>query len=109
MSETEQSDLFGDAGPPYFFNTTHELPPRIAELIDKASGQERDILAVFVAAHDHLLTPWDVQTRLAYRAPITSVRRAMTNLTTRGALTKTGTKRASGPYRHHSYCWRLAL
>lgn len=92
---------------PTFHNTTGLRGRRLREAIEQAATQEDKVRTYFAWHPNALLTPFDVQERVfGGRVPITSVRRAMTNLTERGVLVKTGhTKR--GEYGQPNHCWRL--
>lgn len=79
----------------------------------KASYQERMILAWYNRysagkAHPPSYVYQELIDRaiLSRKTPLTSVRRAMSNLTKAGLLVKTGIKIA-GPYGRDEYCWRL--
>ena len=54
------------------------------------------------------MTPFDVETALYSNTmvPITSIRRAITNLTNDEKLVKTDNQK-TGPYGKPSYCWKL--
>ena len=54
------------------------------------------------------LTPFEIKTTLRMRAPITSIRRAITDLTNEGKLEKTSTLK-SGDYGKKCHCWRLKV
>ncbi len=96
-----------------FYNTTGETGRTLDLFAHKATDQETEILAYFVRyRHHHAgFTPSEVWTGL-YRGlsglvPLTSVRRAISNLTARGALLKTERKRLSG-YGRPEHVWTLA-
>lgn len=80
------------------------------EPLRKARGQtvrqEDAVLEYFRKHPDLLLTPEDIQRRVLSPAPLTSARRAITNLTKEGALLKTTAQR-KGKYGKPVYCWRL--
>lgn len=89
-----------------YYNTVRESGAALQAHRAVADTQEQAVLEFF---EDHPLrsfTPFDVQAAVLPNSPITSVRRAMTNLTREGRLMKTEEKR-EGPYRHRCYCWRL--
>jgi len=81
----------------------------------KAKTQEERILAFFMSRPRELFTPDDVWTMFPVKdfgddsrnTPLTSIRRAMTNLTTAGLLEKTKTMRI-GYYGKLTHCWRIA-
>ena len=91
------------------FNTTHESGETLKKFQVKSFSQEQLIFGLFKLHPDKKYTPSQVSIEL-YRelsgVPITSIRRAMTNLTYPGSLVKTNTKRP-GPYGRPEYYWRL--
>ena len=89
-----------------FYNTINLKFGEFHEEIRKAQKQEEKILAVFKCARAKLITPPEVYTALGERYPITSIRRAITNLTNAGLLEKTD-KKKEGLYGKVNYCWRL--
>lgn len=96
------------------FNTTHESGDRLREFEQKAKSQEIEILRLFKREAKKRkvpeFTPSNVHNRIWFNQdknyPITSVRRALTNLTKLGFLEKT-TKKKMGPYGRPEYVWRL--
>ena len=90
-------------------NTTHEKGKTLHQFEMVAITQEQTILNYFHRNPASKLSPSKVR-RLAFdqsRPPeITSVRRAMSNLTKQGSLTKTDLK-AEGPHGRPEYCWAL--
>ena len=87
-----------------YFNKTSETGERLVEYRLKASSQDELILEMFM--NGELYSPSQVQAAVLPNAPITSVRRAITNLTTIGKLVKTGRK-VRGLYNRPEYCWKL--
>jgi hypothetical protein len=89
-----------------YFNTTDLRGDQLQKERGQASRQEDMILAFFRRHPDELFTPSDVWRRmfLAKGVPITSVRRAITCLTNRGELLKTGKKR-DGLYGKPEHFW----
>ena len=69
----------------------------------RAGTQAYRILTFFKAHRGQLFTPAEIQERLSMKV-LTSVRRAMTNLTDQGYLRKTDTQRP-GKYGDLNYCW----
>lgn len=92
-----------------YYNTTHLTGEELKQAWKDAETQEQQILILFRKYHDRLFTPFEVLDRVYPNGdvPITSVRRAITNLTECRALLKTEVQR-DGPYGKPSYCWRLA-
>lgn len=92
-----------------FFNTTNETG---GDLVDatKAAGHQEQHVEAFFRQHDRDRgwTPGEVHKAVFnHWVPLTSVRRAMTNLTSKGVLVKTDIKRR-GRYRRNEYAWRIA-
>lgn len=92
-------------GPFSFFNTTGETGATLATYRNKAAEQDNEVLDII----DRLggsASPSQVWRAVSKKWPITSCRRAMTNLTNAGKLVKTGEKRA-GEYGRAECVWRL--
>lgn len=92
-----------------FYNTTNETGERLADYQHKAETQDEAILRVFRYAdkvHPKGLTPSEAHELAGLKSPITSIRRAITNLTKDGKLQKTDDKR-EGPFGRPEYVWRL--
>ncbi len=87
-----------------FYNTTKE--PNKAELDKRAQTQEQRVLAWFMEHPESEATPYYIQLSVMQSSPITSVRRAMTNLTLEGKLLKTD-KKIKEIYGISNYLWRL--
>lgn len=85
------------------YNTTHETGETLERFERQASRQEDVILRWFRRHPGRLYTPSQINGLLP-GAPITSIRRALTNLTKAGHLVKTGHKR-SGDYGRPEHCW----
>lgn len=107
-----QGDLFGDDAEaaaqrmPTHFDTMHDPEFDLEQYRETCGRQQRAILDWF-RAHDLVLaTPFEIRERVLPNAPVTSVRRAMTNLTTAGLLVKTRRKKLER-YGRHNYLWRL--
>ena len=73
----------------------------------KAQTQEQVIHKWFLDMFGCEWTPSEVQKHFLPNAPLTSVRRALTNLTAAGVLVKTD-KQRTGPYGRPEGVWRLA-
>lgn len=88
-------------------NTTDERGKLLDELEDKARTQEELILGYFEKYYYVKMSPSQVQRNLGLeRVPITSIRRAITNLTDKGFLRKTS-KKVMGMYGRKEYCWAV--
>ena len=90
-----------------YFNTTCEADP--AEYNRLAQKQDQMIYEYFSMREYHHFSPSQIW-RLVFNeaVPLTSVRRAMSNLTAKGLLVKTEHK-TLGPYGRPEYLWRLAV
>ena len=87
-----------------WYNTTKE--PNKSELDQMAQSQEEKILDWFIE-HPHIeATPFNIQQWCLPSSPITSVRRAMSDLTRDGNLEKTDRK-AMEKYGMRNYQWKL--
>ncbi len=92
-----------------FYNTENSAGSELAKHRHQADSQERKILAFFDTADRFLFTPSEIRTKVfSNSVPITSVRRAMSNLTAENVLVKTGQKHA-GDYGRLECCWRRKI
>jgi len=90
-----------------YYNTTHEVQPELFQFRQAANRQDVMVLSFFRQHLGELFTPSEIWTRTGLEAravPLTSVRRALSNLTASGYLVKTSTKRR-GPYGRFECCW----
>lgn len=87
-------------------NTTFESGETLDLFEQKATCQEETILSFFSSRPHQEFTPDEVQQRVLPNAPITSVRRAISDLTKLGALEKTENKRQS-IYGRPAHTWKL--
>ena len=90
-----------------FFNTNNETGATLTASKVKAAGQQGLILEYFEAHMNGYFNPFDIQYRVKLNAPITSIRRAMTNLEKVGKIIKTS-KMKSGKYGKQNHTWKLA-
>ena len=88
-----------------FFNTIEETPDELAESQAKAKTQGEKILDCFYS-YDEPLSPSMVLARSGLNCPITSIRRAMTNLSDEGHLQKTNDY-VTGIYGKKEHLWCL--
>ena len=88
-------------------NTTRESDQQLADYEERAITQEDRILEYFARNWHTEISPSRVQRYLMPNVPLTSVRRAITNLTTQGRLERTE-KKVDGAYGRPEYCWRYA-
>ena len=89
-----------------FHNTIDEKGHPLFKSQAKARSQQERILAFF---HQHsalYFTPFEIHKLVLPYAPITSVRRALTNLQKAGYLKKTGIM-VLGNYDKNNHTWRL--
>lgn len=73
----------------------------------RAAHQDELVLEYFRAHPGEAFSPEQVHAAVLPNAPLTSVRRAITNLTGRALLEKTDDT-VLGKYRHRIHTWRLA-
>ncbi len=92
-----------------YYNTTHLRGQQLARYESQAARQG-DIVAEFFRRNPGIdAAPHEVHEVLGLSgAPLTSIRRAMTNLTKVGILEKTDNK-VDGPYGKPAYTWRLKV
>lgn len=88
-----------------FHNTTGLTGRRLIAASRVAKGQEAAVLDVFRAA-GRPLSPSEVHARMPGRVLLTSVRRAISNLTQAGALVKLD-QTVPGPYSMPEHLWAL--
>lgn len=90
-----------------YYNTLNEEGEVLKESTQKAKTQTSVIFDLFRVNPDQSYTPFEVNYILSFKNyPITSVRRAMSDLTKEGKLEKTE-KKEEGEYGKDNYCWRL--
>ena len=90
-----------------YYNTTNLSGNNLTQASQKAMSQEDRILFHFEDSFDANFTPFEIlEAVFNNQIPITSVRRAMTNLTNKGKLVKTGYQRL-GAYGRICFAWRL--
>lgn len=97
MTES-QLDIFS------YHNTNHLAGAELVEANASCKGQETAILKYFRDRPGMYLTPEDASAALSARAPLTSVRRAISNLTEKGLLRKTTAMR-KGKYGKQIHHW----
>lgn len=91
------------AGP--YFNTTNETGSTLKAYNAKAAEQEDAILWIMQELRG--ASPSQVHAALGTKAPLTSIRRAMTNLTDAGKLVKMDQK-VIGAFGRREHLWRVA-
>ena len=89
-----------------YYNTTNQSGSLLRWYEEQTDKQE-DIVLRFFEEHPGNHSPFDVHFSCLSSAPITSVRRAITNLTKAGKLVKTDHQKM-GAYGKPCYTWKLA-
>jgi len=91
-----------------FHNTTNKTNTALSEAKEAAGRQEVIVLDFFNRQHGSDYTPFEVHDKcFSDDTPVTSIRRAITNLTDDGKLIKTLSKRV-GPYGRKCFTWVIA-
>ena len=90
-----------------FYNTNQEKGKELQNSRLKSKSQTDLIYEYFLNNPEQELTPFEIKTKIRMRAPITSIRRAITDLTNQGKLVKTSTLK-TGNYGKKCHCWRIA-
>ena len=95
-----------------YYNTNKEKSNTLKRSRERANTQEEIILDLFKRNPNFHMTPFDIQEALTnfyeLDAPITSVRRAITDLTTEDRMIKTDIMK-KGKYGKEVHCWILKL
>lgn len=88
------------------YHTTTLEPQRVHDRYQAQAKRQDDAVLAWFRAHPGVLaTPEDVWRAVLPEAPLTSVRRAITNLANRGALLKTAhTRETQYGRRAHTWC-----
>lgn len=89
-----------------YFNTNKESGTTLAKSEAKAKTQEGAVYRFFETNPTVSATPSHVQNLVLATCPLTSVRRALTNLTNAGKLIKTPVM-ADGSFGKKVHTWRL--
>lgn len=89
-----------------FHNTIELTGSELLQAENEAIGLEGKVLAVFGFNPQVWLTPWQVHNKLHEAYLIGSIRRAITNLTKRGVLTKSE-ERVESTYAKN-FTWKLS-
>ena len=96
-----------------YYNTTNQTGKTLTNNWDNSKTQEDLIMDFFgrlkerYRGADTYATPHQVYLAFDEKYPITSIRRAMSNLTASGKLQKTTIQRTGG-YAKPNYCWKLS-
>jgi len=91
-----------------YYNTTNITGESLKQAWADADTQEKKIMVLFMKYPETLFTPFEILNDVfpIGSVPVTSVRRALTNLTDAGKLIKTGVQK-NGEYGKLCYCWKL--
>ena len=90
-----------------FYNTINETGDQLKESTKKTKNQYERILDFFKKNDTQLLTPPQIRGYVfGNMVPLTSVRRALTDLTNDDKLTMTQVMR-KGEYGKPNHCWKL--
>jgi len=87
----------------HHYNTTNEAGTQLRLFDVQAENQENEVMRVLGLLK--AASPSKIYKYLGTKYPITSIRRALTNLTQTGKLTKTDSK-ATGLYGRPEYVWK---
>ena len=90
----------------HYHNSTNQSGPTLAAYTAKAAKQDDAVLDLFQRTGAYL-SPSQAHAQLGTAAPLTSIRRAITNLTKAGLLVKTDWC-VDGPFGRPEYCWVAA-
>ena len=89
-----------------YYNTVRKDGEQLKMALDKTETQEDLVLLLFRNNPYKNYTPFEVLKELGIKAPITSIRRAITDLTQDGKLRKLDIRRV-GEYGEPNYTWML--
>lgn len=94
----------------HFYNTTKESGQRLLDFEHKARTQEERIYAHLKARPFHWFTSYALcDVLFEGKVPVTSVRRALTNLHQAGKILRSHTADTMGEYGHNVYRYCCAL
>jgi DNA-binding IclR family transcriptional regulator len=91
--------------PDEYYNTNAETGTVLADSYGQAKQQRQMVQRWFEQHPDHYFAPHQIP--MPSGTPLTSVRRAVTNLTEQGVLEKTD-RMVAGTYGKQVHTWRLA-
>jgi len=89
-----------------FYNTNKSTTEEAEAENIKTNKQENSIMDYFQNNSPYEFTPFEINDAVLFATPITSVRRAMTNLTDKGFLEKTDRLKI-GRYGKKNHVWKL--
>ena len=87
-----------------FYNTTNETGETLKNSNQKAETQEETIMNIFRNEPEGLYTPSEIHKISGLNCPLTSIRRAISNLCSNGFLVKTTTMKM-GTYGKLVHCY----
>lgn len=90
----------------HYHNTTNSRGPELARYEREAATQDEAVAAVYRKHAPFGLSPSQCHRALGTQAPLTSIRRAITNLAKAGVLVKTGDQ-VRGQYGRPEHRWKL--
>ncbi len=90
-----------------FYNTTHERGDTLQTYRSKAETQQEAVLEVFVK-EGVSLTPFEVLRLSGLNCPVTSIRRAISDLEKKGMIVKSMYRR-SGEFGRMNNTWKLKI
>jgi len=90
-----------------YYNTTLLSGKEKREANRNASRQEERIYSLFKSSSHRGFTPEEMHTLSGIKAPLTSIRRAMTNLASENKLIRTPIMR-KGLYNKYVHVWKLS-
>lgn len=103
----EVSEVIAKAPNFGYYNTTNLHNPELKECQEKAKTQDEIVLAFFQKYEGSNWSPDEVHRYLKLpRVPLTSIRRAISNLEHSGRLVKTGNQRI-GSFGRKTNCWKI--
>jgi len=88
-----------------YFNTNHESGNTLKNSITAAIRQQAKVLSLFRSFPNCRFSPEDIHGQFGDNVPLTSIRRAITNLTQEGKLEKTP-HMTFGKYGKKVHLWR---
>jgi hypothetical protein len=90
-----------------YYNTNRERGTTLENSESQARRQEDSIMQLFSQFPSSLLSPEEVHRSFPESVPLTSIRRAITNLSQLGKLEKTSNM-TTGKYGKRVHLWRLS-
>jgi len=88
-----------------YYNTNGETGETLKGSKKKANRQQDEVLNIFKVNANKLLCADEIYTLGQFKAPLTSIRRAISNLASEGYLVKTDHQKMGG-YGKLTYCYK---